>query len=132
MFEQIAPKLKAGFNVSISDLLGRGFAYEYVPGPKGGLETTWSNITQLQNFSHFLGPMPILQANSINMDSQAFYGIYVPRANSTVYEWTPFEFGSFNVGFTPTKYVGSKLSVDGNATDCVEGLDRARYEFPKH
>lgn len=30
IFEQIVPKFEAGFNVSLMDYLGRGFAYEYV------------------------------------------------------------------------------------------------------
>lgn len=30
LFEEIVPKFKAGFNVSISDMVGRGFAYEFV------------------------------------------------------------------------------------------------------
>ncbi len=30
LFKQIVPKFQAGFNVSVSELLGRGFAQEYV------------------------------------------------------------------------------------------------------
>jgi len=42
------------------------------------------------------------------------------------YEWNPFEFGSWDVGFTPTRYVGSVPNAEGKAEKCVENLDSAR------
>lgn len=127
MFKQLVPKFEAGFNVSAMDLIGRIIGYEFVPGANGGLHSTWSSVAQLSNFKNFSGPMPVLQANSIDKNSPMFDGVWIAAGNGTIYEWTPFEFGSFDVGFTPTKYVGSKLNSHGNATDCVEGLDRSRY-----
>lgn len=127
IFEQVAPKFAEGYNLTVTDVLGRVFAYEFVPGADGGLETTFSSIQNLSNFKSFSGPMPLLQANSIEAGiSPAFYGIYVPLYNSTIYTWTPFEFGSSETGFMPTQYVGSRLAADGSAAQCVEGYDRAR------
>lgn len=73
--------------------------------------------------------MPIVQANSINQNSPSFYGVYIASGNGTIYAWHPFEFGSFDVGFTPTQYVGSKLDSNGSATECVEGLYKTRYVY---
>lgn len=127
MFKQLAPKFEAGFNVSAMDLVGRYIGYQFLPGPTGGLDSTWSSIAQLEGFKNFSGPMPIVQANSIDKNSPSFFGVWIAAGNGTIYEWNPFEFGSFEAGFTPTKYVGSKLDANGSATDCVEGLDKSRY-----
>lgn len=141
-FDQITPKFEAGFNVSTADLLGRGFAYEYIPGPNGGMNVTWSSITSLSNFADFLGPMPFLQASSLTKSSFIEEGLYAARENAInvcrcsfmenstdlpQFEWTPFEFGSWDIGFTPTKYVGTLPDENGTAEQCVVNLDQTSY-----
>lgn len=83
-FEQIYPKAAAGFNVSVVDYLGRGFAYQLLPGQQGGLNLTWSSITELSNFKNYSGPMPILQSNSLDKSSLVEEGLYAPLENSTI------------------------------------------------
>jgi lysophospholipase len=43
-FAEIAPKLEQGFNVTLSDLLGRLFSQYYIAGPQSGISKTWSDI----------------------------------------------------------------------------------------
>lgn len=40
------------------------------------------------------------------------------------YEWSPFEFGSWDIGFVPTKYVGTVPNENGTAEKCVVNLDK--------
>jgi lysophospholipase len=126
-FKEVAPKYEAGYNISVMDVLARSFAYQFLPGADGGLETTWSSIAELSNFRNFSGPMPLLQTSSIVCGDPSAYGVFEPRPTNPMYEWTPFEFGSWDNGFTPTAYVGSLPDQDGYASECVVGLDRARY-----
>jgi len=44
IFETIGEKAQQGFNVSISDVLGRLFSLEFVQGPNGGVAKTFSDI----------------------------------------------------------------------------------------
>lgn len=74
-FETIAEKFAAGFNISTADLMGRGFAYEFVPG----VNRTWSSIAELPGFRSFAGPMPILSTSSVNRSSESVEGLYVPE-----------------------------------------------------
>ncbi|KAK5047684.1 hypothetical protein LTR84_006349 [Exophiala bonariae] len=126
-FEEIYPKFEAGFNVSASDFFGRGFGYWMLPGEQGGLNLTWSSITELSKFKNYSGPFPILQANSLNKSSLVEEGLYAPLETSDIYEWNPFEFGSWDVGFTPTKYVGTVPDSQGKLQKCVVNLDSASF-----
>lgn len=73
-FETIAEKFQAGFNISAADLMGRGFAYEFVPG----VNRTLSSIAEQPGFKSFAGPMPILATSSVNRSSESVEGLYVP------------------------------------------------------
>jgi len=44
IFQTIGEKAEQGFNVSISDVLGRLFSAEFVQGPNGGVAKTFSDI----------------------------------------------------------------------------------------
>ena len=44
VFETVGEKAEQGFNVSISDVLGRLFSAEFVQGPNGGVAKTFSDI----------------------------------------------------------------------------------------
>jgi lysophospholipase len=74
-FEQVAEKYEAGFNISTADVLGRGFAYEFIPG----VNVTFSSIADLPGFKTFAGPMPMLISSSINKTTSPVEdGLYVP------------------------------------------------------
>lgn len=84
-------------------------------------------MTNLSNFKNFSGPFPILQAISIQPHDDQAFGVWEPKFNDPIYEWTPFEFGSWDQAFTPVQYIGSMPDANGSASDCVVGLDRAGY-----
>jgi lysophospholipase len=44
IFESVGEKAEMGFNVSLSDVLGRLFSFEFVEGTNGGINKTFSDI----------------------------------------------------------------------------------------
>ncbi|KAF2169207.1 hypothetical protein M409DRAFT_36163 [Zasmidium cellare ATCC 36951] len=129
MIEQIAPKHDAGYSLSYMDLLGRMFAYEFVEGPNGGMATTVSGIAELSKFREHNMPLPLWQAPQLVANDTSFYGIRVPADNAAIYEWTPFEVGSWTgpEEFFPTKYLGTKMSDGLPVDNCVVGYDKASF-----
>ncbi|KIV80847.1 hypothetical protein PV11_08323 [Exophiala sideris] len=135
IFEDLYAKYKAGFNISVSDYLGRAFANEFVPQPHGGINVTLSGVRNLSNFQNYSMPMPMFQAARLTDDDIEFYGFKVPYANASLFEMTPFEFGSWigthgsATGFTPMEYLGTKIHNGqvSNSSACVVGYDRASY-----
>lgn len=84
LFADIAAKFEAGFDVSVSDYLGRGFGYEFLPPPNGGLNVTLSSVRNLSNFENYSMPMPIFQAARLTEDDIEFFGFKVPYANASL------------------------------------------------
>ncbi|KAJ5564304.1 hypothetical protein N7513_000546 [Penicillium frequentans] len=121
--ETIAEKVEVGFNVSTADFLGRGFAYQFVPG----VNRTWSSIAEQQGFKNFSGPMPMLICSSINKSSEVLDGLYSPSSSSPWFEWNPFEFGSWDFGFVPMEYIGTIPNGNNTAEKCVKNLDQASF-----
>ncbi|KAJ5655906.1 hypothetical protein N7507_007856 [Penicillium longicatenatum] len=121
--DTIAQKVEAGFNVSTADFLGRGFAYQFVPG----VNLTWSSISEQPRFKNFSGPMPMLICSSINKSSDVLNGIYSPSESSPWFEWNPFEFGSWDFGFVPMEYIGTIPNENNTAKKCVKNLDQASF-----
>ncbi|PYI03128.1 lysophospholipase [Aspergillus sclerotiicarbonarius CBS 121057] len=122
-FEVLVEKYEAGFNISVADMMGRGFAAQTIPG----VNRTWSSIPEMPGFKSFSGPFPILIASSINRSSPVEDGLYVPSWEAPWYEWNPFEFGSWKLGFVPTKYVGTVPNENNTAEQCVVNLDQASF-----
>jgi lysophospholipase len=87
---------------------------------------TFSSIQDDKDFSSGKAPMPIIVADERSP------GELIVSLNSTVFEFNPFEMGSFDpttFGFAPLKYIGSKfdggkLSQDQN---CVTGFDNLGF-----
>ncbi|KIW24757.1 uncharacterized protein PV07_10451 [Cladophialophora immunda] len=135
LFTDVAIKQAAGFNVSVADYLGRAFAYEFTPPPHGGINVTLSGVRDLSNFQNFSMPMPIFQAVRLTDDDVKFYGVEVPYSNSSIFELTPFEYGSSTgsaglaTGFTPMEFMGTELrnGTVTNSSACVRGYDRASF-----
>lgn len=84
IFEQLAAKFKKGFLIGIADYLGRAFSYEFIPGPTGGLGTTFSGVTALSKFRDHKMPFPIIHYNEIDDGDAQFFGLDVPKANATI------------------------------------------------
>jgi lysophospholipase len=109
-YAQIAADLKAkqaaGFPPTIVDPYGRLLSYQLLYGPDGGVAIELSSITGFSNFTSHNVPFPIITA--LNVETQT--GACLPPNNTPIYEFTPYEFGSFDSGinaFTQTKYLGT-------------------------
>lgn len=126
IYDSIEAKGNAGFETSITDYWGRALSYQLVNASDGGPSYTWSSIALGQEFQDANMPLPILVADG------RFPGELVVSSNATVYEFNPWEFGSFDptvFGFAPLEYVGSTFvngSIPSNET-CVRGFDNAGF-----
>ena len=74
----IADKAKAGFNVSVADMIGRINGYEFIKGPKGGLNATMSGIKNLAMFKDHQMPFPIVQIAQVTEKDPNEMGLFVP------------------------------------------------------
>lgn len=119
-------KQDAGFDTSITDIWGRALSYQMFNASRGGIAYTWSSIAETSAFNDGNYPMPLVVADGRNP------GELVVGSNSTVYEFNPWEFGTFDptiFGFVPLEYLGSRF-VDGSLPDnetCVRGFDSAGF-----
>ncbi|WRT70849.1 uncharacterized protein IL334_007848 [Kwoniella shivajii] len=130
---QVDAKREAGFPTQLSDYWALALSEQLLPKAyrlKGHPDLTMS---QLPSIVKRLGegdlPMPIIVA------SQREEGEYVVAQNSTVWEFTPYSFGSWAFGskkkvpggFTPIEYLGTRLN-DGKVNGtCYKGIDRLGY-----
>ena len=124
--EAVNGKQDAGFDTSITDIWGRALSYQMFNASNGGLAYTWSSIAETSAFNDGNYPMPLVVADGRNP------GELVVGSNSTVYEFNPWEFGTFDptiYGFAPLQYLGSRFvggSLPSNET-CVRGFDSAGF-----
>lgn len=105
----VVAKDAAGFPPTIVDAYGRLLSYQLLKGPDGGVATEMSTITRYDNFTSHQVPYPIITALNVEKNT----GACIPSNNSVIYEFSPYEFGSFDAGvnaFTQTKYLGTSLS----------------------
>ena len=126
IYNTIGKKADAGFQTTITDYWGRALSYQLINATNGGPDYTWSSITLQDSFAHGDAPMPILVA-----DGRA-PGELLISGNATVFEFNPWEFGTFDptdYGFAPLKYLGSNFSNGILPSDkkCVRGFDNAGY-----
>jgi lysophospholipase len=126
VLNEVGNKRDAGFNTSITDYWGRFLSYQLVNATDGGPAYTFSSIAQQQSFTNGQSPFPILVS-----DGRA-PGTQIVSLNSTVYEFNPFELGSWDpttYAFAPLEYVGSNFSAGVVPTDgqCVRGLDQIGF-----
>lgn len=105
----VLAKNAAGYPPTIVDVYGRLLSYQLLKGPDGGVATELSSITGFSNFTSHKVPFPIITATNIETAT----GVCTPPNNTVIYEFSPYEFGSFDSGvnaFTQTKYLGTSLS----------------------
>ncbi|CAI7625994.1 unnamed protein product [Penicillium pancosmium] len=124
--DAVTGKYSASYNSSITDYWGRALAYQLINATKGGVGYTWSSIALSRDFQSGGMPMPIVVA-----DGRAPGQILVP-ANTTLFEFNPWEFGSFNPpleAFVPLEFLASNFSAGALPTDqqCVRGFDNAGF-----
>jgi lysophospholipase len=114
------------FDTSLTDYYGRGLSFQLINASDGAPAYTFSSIQNDDSFSNGNAPMPILVA-----DERA-PGDQVISLNATVFEFNPFEMGSFDpttYGFAPTKYLGSNFS-NGELPqnqNCIAGFDNLGF-----
>jgi lysophospholipase len=124
--DAVSGKSDAGFETTVTDYWGRALSFQLVNASQGGPEYTWSSIALTEGFQNGDYPMPILIA-----DERAPGETLIPR-NTTVYEFNPFEMGSWDptsFGFVPMEYLGSNFSggsLPDNAS-CVVGFDNVGF-----
>lgn len=124
--EAVNSKKKAGFDTSLTDIWGRALAYQMFNATNGAISYTWSSIADTPDFQDGNYPMPLVVADGRNP------GELVVGSNSTVYEFNPWEFGTFDptiFGFAPLKYLGSRFeagSLPSNES-CISGFDSAGF-----
>jgi lysophospholipase len=126
LVDDVDSKAEAGYETTITDYWGRALSFQLVNASNGGPAYTFSSITQDQGFVSGETPFPVLVA-----DGRA-PGTTVISLNSTVYEFNPFEFGSWDpttYGFAPLRYIGSNFSrgVIPPQLPCVRGFDQVGF-----
>ncbi|KAK0640143.1 Lysophospholipase 2 [Lasiodiplodia hormozganensis] len=130
----LAAKTAAGFDVGLTDAWGRLLGYQMLYGEDGGVGKTLSGIADAEAFKGAEVPFPIITALGV----KTWEGDCDPEADATQYEFTPYEFGSWDAGvaaFVESRYLGSEL-VDGvpsggsnSNTSCVTGFDNLGFVF---
>ncbi|KAK2803069.1 Lysophospholipase 1 [Emmonsiellopsis sp. PD_5] len=126
IFDAVKGKKEAGYDISITDYWGRALSYQFINAEEGGLDYTWSSIALADNFKDGDMPLPILVADGRN-PGEKFIG-----GNATVFEFNPWEFGTFDptvFGFVPLEFLGSKFNAGSlpRSESCVRGFDNAGY-----
>lgn len=125
--DAVEDKQKAGFNVSLADVWGRALSYQFFPTLyRGGVAYLWSDLRESDVFKNAEMPMPISVADG------RYPGTAVIDLNSTVFEYSPFELGSWDPSlsaFTDVQYLGTKVS-DGKPAEegkCIAGFDNVGF-----
>ncbi|KAG8533168.1 Lysophospholipase 1 [Bacidia gigantensis] len=124
--DTVDDKKNAGFNTSVTDYWSRALSFQLVNVTDGGPAYTWSSIQQQDSFSSGQSPMPVLVADARAPGEKLLSG------NTTVYEFNPFEMGTWDpttFGFVPLEYLGSNFSNGSlpDGQDCVRGMDNAAF-----
>lgn len=118
----ILEKDDAGYPVSLTDAWSRLLSYQMLQGSDGGVAVRLSDVAGYSNMTDFNVPMAIINSNGIDTTA----GECDPDNNSTVWEYTPFEFGSWNddvAAWIPIEYLGTAA----NATQCTVQFDNLGF-----
>ena len=127
--QAVQAKEDAGFQTSVTDTWGRALSYQFFEeddSGTGGANITWSSIRNLSSFQDHLMPYPIVVANGRTP------GTYIINENSTIFEISPYELGSWDPSlksFSDIQYLGSSVNNGNpNNTDiCVNNFDNAGF-----
>lgn len=105
----ILAKDKQGFPPTVTDVWGRLLSFQLLEGPAGGEAKTLFSITSFSRFGDAEAPYSII--TSVSTDTAS--GQCLPGLNGINYEFTPYEFGSWDSevsAFTQMRYLGSSLA----------------------
>ncbi|KAI9682116.1 MAG: Lysophospholipase 1 [Caeruleum heppii] len=124
--DAVSSKRDAGYETTVTDYWGRALSYQLINATDGGPAYTWSSLQENPVFQSGNAPMPIVVA-----DGRAPGELLIP-SNTTVYEFNPWEMGTFDpttYGFAPLRYLASAFAggvLPDNET-CIRGFDNAGY-----
>ncbi|CAK7230681.1 Lysophospholipase 1 [Sporothrix bragantina] len=129
LFDSVQAKEDAGFNTTITDYWGRALSYQLFNATDGGggAGYTFSSVSNNDTaFASGQAPMPILVAVERPPGQLAILD------NSTVFEFNPWEMGSYDPGtaaFAPLRYVGSafKNGTLPNDKSCMGNVDNVGF-----
>ncbi|PVH13643.1 uncharacterized protein CXQ87_001754 [Candidozyma duobushaemuli] len=123
--DTVGDKQDAGYETSLTDTWARALSHQFFTEDSGyGASLLWSDIQDMNAFSNHEMPFPIVVANGRTP------GTEVISANSTVFEVSPYEIGSWDPSlqsFYQTKYLGTKAKEGENNGTCVGGYDNAGF-----
>ncbi|ABN64650.2 phospholipase B3 [Scheffersomyces stipitis CBS 6054] len=124
--EAVSAKMDAGFNASITDVWGRALSHQFFPDDNSGENVTWSSIRNLSSFQDHSMPYPIVVANGRTP------GSYIINENSTVFEVSPYELGSWDPSlnsFSDVQFLGSYMDngTPNNSDSCIVNFDNAGF-----
>lgn len=125
---EVRPKRLSGFHVSFTDYWGRALARRIFNTLAKSPGATLTDGTRLPSFQSHQQPFPIICA------IEKYPNVTETSADSHLFEFTPYEFGSWDSylnAFVPVKYLGTPLvgGVSTMTTDnpdvsvCVAGFD---------
>ena len=125
---EVRAKKAAGFPVSFTDYWGRALSRRVFPKSARAPNTTLSGVIDLPSFKRYQQPYPVIISNLREP------GIETTSVNSSIFEFTPYEFGSWDSQmFVKMKYLGSSM-YDGrplihinNRSVCYVGFDNAGF-----
>ena len=127
LHDAVEGKADAGYNVTFTDYWGQALAFQFINASDGGPSYTWSSIRNDTQFAQGRTPFPFLAA-----DVKPSNQVVLSPTNTTVFEFNPFEFGTFDptlYGFVDPQYLGSNFSNGSLPADaqCVTGFDNAGF-----
>ncbi|RDA89815.1 hypothetical protein CP533_0867 [Ophiocordyceps camponoti-saundersi (nom. inval.)] len=126
IIEAVKSKRKAGFKTSAADYWGRALSSQLINLPQGGPSLTFSSIASDAAFSSGNLPVPLIVADGASPGQTPL------PVNTTVFEFSPWEMGSYDDslnGFAPLRYLGSRFEtglVPPNER-CVVGFDNTGF-----
>ncbi|KAK5658985.1 hypothetical protein OQA88_1071 [Cercophora sp. LCS_1] len=124
--DAVEGKANAGFNTTITDYWGRALSYQLFNATDGAPAYTFSSISTDSEFIDATIPMPIIVALERPSGQIQIWD------NSTVFEFNPWEMGSYDPGnpaFAPLKYIGSPFANGtlGGGSPCIAGFDNVGF-----
>ncbi|CDO95879.1 unnamed protein product [Kluyveromyces dobzhanskii CBS 2104] len=120
LHRQVRQKKEAGFPISLTDYLGQALL-DRLPVRTNEKLKQLSNLKHSKCFEKFEAPIPLIIANAKTAKG--------PELHNVIFEFTPFEFGSWHINiskFLPTEYLGSTVS-NGKLESCVVGFDNLGF-----
>jgi len=124
--DAVDAKAKAGYHTTITDTWGRALSYQLFNANDGSPAYTLSSVATDLSSSSVAMPLPIIVALERPADQIRIWD------NSTVFEFNPWEMGSYDPGnpaFAPLRYVGSAFD-NGTlppGSPCVAGVDNIGF-----